>query len=120
MVSGLARVGVLVDPSAFIYAIAGLTIAHFDYQNLTNNTFFQPGERFWALGANVGGGIERKIDQNWSVRAEYRFTQFRHADVSNNFLFATNESSQSNVIQTRFENQMHVGRLGFSYQPNSN
>jgi outer membrane immunogenic protein len=117
MVSALGRVGVLVEPSTLAYAIAGMTIARFDYQNITDNLFFQPGERYWAVGWSAGGGIERKIDQNWSVRAEYRYTRFRDVDVSNNFSWSTGTLTQANAIQTRFENEMHVGRLGFSYLP---
>ena len=102
--------------------LGGLTYAHFDYQNVTDNLFFQPADRFWAYGLNVGAGVERKIDRNWSVRAEYRYTHFQTKDVSNDFFWSSNfagipASSQANAIQTRFENQMHVGRLGFSYQP---
>lgn len=118
MVSALGRVGVLAEPSTLVYAIAGVTLAHFDYQNVADNPFYQTGERYWAVGGSAGGGIEHKIDQNWSVRAEYRYTRFRDVDVSNNFLWSTNTMfTQTNAIQTRFENEMHVGRLGFSYLP---
>jgi opacity protein-like surface antigen len=110
--SALARVGGLMDPSTLVYAIGGLTVAQFDYQNLTDNLFYQPGDRFWASGLSVGGGLERKIDQNWSVRAEYRYTHFRDVNVSNNFFWPSSSSgavnlTQANAIQTRFENQMH-------------
>jgi outer membrane immunogenic protein len=117
MVSALGRVGVLAEPSTLVYAIAGVTLAHFDYQNVTDNPFYQPGERYWAVGGSAGAGIEHKIDQNWSVRAEYRYTRFRDVDVSNNFLWSTNTLIQTNATQTRFENEMHLGRLGFSYLP---
>jgi opacity protein-like surface antigen len=122
MISALARAGTFIDPSTLLYAIAGVTLAQFEYQNLTDNLFFQPGERFFSNGANVGGGIEHKINSHWSIRAEYRYTKFRDVEVSNNFSWSSSSggavsATQTNAIQTHFENQMHVGRLGFSYQP---
>jgi hypothetical protein len=38
-----------------------------------------------------------------------------NVDVTNNFFWSTNffgNTTQANSIQTRFENQMHVGRIG--------
>jgi opacity protein-like surface antigen len=116
MVSILGRAGILIDPFTLAYVIGGLTEARFDYSDITNNTFFEPGERFWALGWNVGGGVERKINPSWSVRAEYRYTHFSAVDVSNNFLFVGSfPDSQTNALQTRFSNNMHVARLGIAY-----
>jgi opacity protein-like surface antigen len=123
MASALGRVGVLVDPSTLMYAIAGLTAAQFEYQDdlRTNLTI----DRVWGLGASVGGGIEHKIDQNWSVRGEYRYTRFRSTDVSGNSLITTlNGGVVTNIdtdsIQARFNNEMHVGRIGIAYQPSRN
>ena len=57
MTSALLRAGALLDPATLLYAIGGWTGAQFDYQNLTNNNFFEPNETFWANGLSVGGGL---------------------------------------------------------------
>jgi opacity protein-like surface antigen len=43
--------------------------------------FFQPEEQFWANGATFGGGLEKKVDENWTVRAEYRYTNFADTEI---------------------------------------
>ncbi|MEW6454014.1 MAG: hypothetical protein AB1490_25470 [Pseudomonadota bacterium] len=116
MLSVLARSGWLADPSTLVYAVGGWTLAKFEYHNVTDNLFYQPGETFWANGPSGGLGIERKIAANWSVRAEYRYTHFLAANVSSRFNYSTNiPSTQSQAMQARFENDMHVVRLGVAY-----
>ena len=116
MVSALARAGWLVTPTTLTYGLAGWTGAQFDYQNLTDNLFFQPKDGFWANGITVGGGLEQKLDTNWSIRAEYRYTNFADADVSNNFFWSSNfPSTQTDTIKTKFDDQMQMVRVGVSY-----
>ena len=106
MVSALARAGWLVDPRTLLYGLAGWTGAQFDYQNLTDNLFFQPGERFWANGITMGVGLEKRLDANWALRGEYRYTHFPEATVNNGFVWSNAGSpfliTQSNAIQSRF------------------
>ena len=52
-----------------------------------------PGDRFCARGLSVGGGLERKIDQNWSIRGEYRYPRFQDVDVSNNFFWSSSQGA---------------------------
>ena len=116
MISVLARGGLLLDPNTLAYALGGWTGAMFGYANLTDNLFFQPDERYWANGITVGGGLERKLGAQWSIRGEYRYTYFPEVNVSNNFSWSSNfPSTQTNTIQTQFENDVHVLRLGVSY-----
>jgi opacity protein-like surface antigen len=122
MASALMRVGFLADPDTLLYGIGGWTGAQFEYNDLTDNPFFEPNDSFWANGGSVGAGIERRFGPNWSLRAEYRYTLFQNRDIANNFLFTTSgagaatASSQSNSIQTAFHNSMQVARLGVAYQ----
>jgi len=73
------RIGVAWD-RALIYGTGGVAFGGFN----TSYTFFSP---FFALGGTssfsttrvgwtVGGGIEYAVTNNWSVRAEYRYTDF--------------------------------------------
>jgi outer membrane immunogenic protein len=116
MVSALARGGLLVSPSTLAYGMVGWTGAQFEYQNLTDNLFFQPEDRFWANGITVGGGVEQKLASNWSVRAEYRFTDFPDLSVGNNFVWSSNSpATQTNTIRTKFDENMKMVRVGVSY-----
>lgn len=88
MTSALLRAGVLLDDQTLIYGVGGWTGAQFEARNVTDNPFYQPVESFWANGWTAGGGIERKLDSNWSVRAEYRYTDFGTFKTNDHFSFA--------------------------------
>ena len=116
MVSALARAGWLVDPTTMLYALAGYTGAQFSYENLTDNSFFELKDQFWANGVTVGGGLEEKLAQNWSVRFEYRYTDFMASNVSNDFRFTSNfPDAVTNTIHTRFAEDMQTASIGISY-----
>lgn len=67
----LGRAGYLVGPDTLAYVLAGYTKQEFE---LNTNIGF--GLDFDAGGLTVGSGIEHRINQNWSARAEYRYTSF--------------------------------------------
>ncbi len=118
MASALARAGFLVDPATLVYAIGGWTGASFEYHNLTSDPFFAPGESFWANGASVGGGLERKLNPNWSVRIEYRYTRFQDTNVSNDFSASFGGPSpgiKTDTTRAAFQNEMHAVRFGVAY-----
>lgn len=62
------------------------------------------------VGWTVGGGLEYAITNNWSVRAEYRFTQF-HANFSpfNSFAFDPGVTGSRRINENRVQ-------AGFSYK----
>ena len=111
--------GWLLDPTILLYGVAGWTGAEFEYENLTDNLFFQPKEEFWANGISVGGGIEKKLTPAWSLRAEYRYTRFAEVDVNNNFRWSDTEGdetgTQTQTMRSSFEEDMHFGRIGVAY-----
>jgi opacity protein-like surface antigen len=116
MVSALARAGWLADPTTMIYGLAGWTGAQFNYENLTDNPFFEPKDQFWANGLTVGGGLEKKLSPNWSTRFEYRYTHFFASDVNSKFQFSsTFPDTQSETLGARFAEDMQMGRIGISY-----
>lgn len=116
--SVLLRAGLLVDEKTLVYGIGGWSIAQFEARNVTDNPFYQPIETFLANGWTAGAGIERKLDSNWSVRAEYRYTGFGTARTSDNFNFqfaAPPFLSQAHQRQTAYDQSMQAGRIGFAY-----
>src|SRR5258705_1701181 len=87
MTSALLRAGILLNEQTLVYGIGGWTLAQFEARNVTDNPFFQPVETFLANGWTAGAGIERKLDSNWSVRAEYRYTSFGSTRTNDHFNF---------------------------------
>lgn len=70
------RVGYTWD-RVLIYGTGGLALAGVQ-ANVATPFGFESFRRT-AVGWTVGGGLEYAITNNWSVRAEYRYSQFEHA-----------------------------------------
>jgi opacity protein-like surface antigen len=86
-----------------LYGLVGLTFAHFE----TDRSFIQIHE-YDANGLSVGAGIEKKIGPDWSVRAEYRYTDFGKTDEN------WSEPLQGFSGENQFNNKMHIGRIGIA------
>ncbi|HEY0147206.1 MAG: outer membrane protein [Methylovirgula sp.] len=69
------RVGYAFD-RVLIYATGGGAYGSFHTGYNDGVTF--DGFNHGRIGWTVGGGIEYAIDNNWSVRAEYRYTDYGH------------------------------------------
>jgi outer membrane immunogenic protein len=97
------RVGFAYDRALF-YATGGVAFADI------KDTFLAPGG-YVALsrgrvGWTLGGGIEYAITNNWSVRGEYRYTDYgRFLDTPYVLPLAVNHHSTDNRVQ-----------IGFSYK----
>jgi outer membrane immunogenic protein len=118
MATALLRAGILLNDQTLVYGIGGWTLAQFEARNVTDNPFFQPVESFVANGWTAGAGIERKLDPNWSVRAEYRYTNFGTARTDDRFSFQSTApfgGTQTNQRQTQYDQSMQTGRIGFAY-----
>jgi len=115
LTSALLRAGVLLDENTLLYGLGGWTFAQFEARNLTDNPFFQPIETFWANGPTGGVGLERRLDSNWRVRAEYRYTKFDGVTTQDRFSFTSQTNTQSYARSTQYEQSMQSGRIGFAY-----
>jgi len=97
-----ARLGMLSSPTTLWYATAGYTRAEFDLRT---------SEGYWDLrspsfdGYFVGAGVESILRGNWSLRLEYRFTQFQSETI------ADWEGTRIDL-----EPSMHTARLVLSYK----
>jgi len=102
-----ARAGYAWD-RVLIYATGGLAIADFisHYSTVAGGLDSDPHTRFGWVG---GGGVEYAIDNNWSVRAEYRFTTF---GATNDIL----TNSSGGALQARWRENDNSVRAGFSYK----
>jgi outer membrane immunogenic protein len=66
------RLGLAFD-RVLIYGTGGGAYGNF-HTSYNGTDFFNTGHFGWT----AGGGIEYAIDNNWSVRAEYRYTDYGH------------------------------------------
>ncbi len=70
-----ARVGIAWDQLLFYLTGGG---AYADFHNSAQNPpgTFYAGDEYGRFGWTGGGGVEYAIDDNWSLRAEDRFTDY--------------------------------------------
>lgn len=116
LASALLRAGVLLDDNTLLYGLGGWTFGRFEARNVTDNPFYQPNETFWANGPTGGVGIERKLDSNWRMRAEYRYTRFDGARTQDQYAFTSGGvTTQSYARSTVYDQSMQSGRIGFAY-----
>jgi outer membrane immunogenic protein len=92
------RLGFLVTPSTLLYGTAGYTQAEFDVSDLGSKTF---------EGYFVGGGLETFLRQNWTLKLEYRFSQFGSETIVDDAHVAAD-----------LEPSMHTARVILSYKFN--
>jgi len=100
-----ARVGLALD-RALLYVTGGAAFAGFNttYASFTGTDSFSKTLAGWT----VGGGIEYAVTNNWSIRAEYRYADFGHAQ---DYIARSNVGSFVRHHET--ENAV---RAGFSYK----
>ena len=82
-----ARLGGLITPKTLLYGTAGYTQAEFELSNV--------GETF--DGYFVGAGIEHMLRENWSLKVEYRYADYK----------------SDNVIA---DAELHTGRVVLTYK----
>src|SRR5580700_3342408 len=109
------RLGVAWD-RALIYATGGVAFGGFNTNVRFNGTDFATGAPFFASGSisstrtgwTVGGGIDYAITNNWSIFAEYRYTNFGSISENNfgqlpgGFTFNGSRQLQQNQVQVGF------------------
>lgn len=123
--AAMVRLGFLVTPSTLLYGTGGATYAGFgDGFEVTS---------FRAWGWSAGAGVEQKLGSNWSVRVEYRYTDFQETTTSRPFSSVTTQSVVSlnpagavagtssdvnrfaNQNTTSYHPELHTVRLGVVY-----
>jgi outer membrane immunogenic protein len=116
------KLGVAWD-RALIYATGGVAFGGFNTDvSIANTGFLNGGNPFFAsgnvsttrVGWTVGGGIQYGVTNNWSIFAEYRFTNF--GDIrENNFgflpagaFFNGNRQIHQNQVQAGFDYKFNL------------
>ncbi|MGH6847532.1 MAG: outer membrane protein [Methylocella sp.] len=112
-----ARIGVAFD-RVLIYGTGGVAFAGFDdnYSGAGPTFFLNEKDSKTRTGWTVGGGLEYAVTNNWSIRAEYRYSDFgRSPDYPTITSATTGFLTNGNVSFTHHltENQVQAG---FSYK----
>lgn len=69
----------------------------------------------WLFGYAVGGGVEWAFFNNWSIKAEYLYTDIRRTDNNNNNFFNNSNFFNNNDL---FRERNHIVRAGLNYRFN--
>jgi outer membrane immunogenic protein len=90
------RLGFLTSPSTLVYGTAGYTRAEFDVSGLGSETFD---------GYFVGAGIETFLRDNWTLKLEYRYSDFGSETVFD-----------VGFLSVELDPSIHTARLVLSYK----
>jgi opacity protein-like surface antigen len=92
MVSVIGRAGILATPNTFLYGLAGWSYGHFEVDQLMWD--FGQGKLadYDSDGLTFGGGFEQKLSSKWSIRGEYRHTDFGTENFSTRARFTSTDS----------------------------
>jgi len=107
-----ARLGMLSSPTTLWYAMAGYTQAQFDFGgdllDVLVDRYGSSRSRTFD-GYFLGAGVESILHGNWSLRLEYRFTQFDGETIYS----GVGEDYRTTVD---LEPSMHTARLVLTYK----
>lgn len=113
------RVGVLASPSTLWYALGGYTQVETSDLSVSVAVGGAPiggisiGVPSFS-GWFVGGGVETMLAPNWSLKAEYRYTQLDDERLD----FSAISPVVNNIIDARLEPSIHTARVAVSYKFN--
>lgn len=123
------RLGYLVDPAVWIYATGGLAIGDvvsstqltgIEIPNTGSTNINASGRASKTLaGYTVGGGAEWRLDQAWSVKAEYLYFDLGSVTYNNSPFSATLlsngaiDNAANSVTKARFSGS--IFRVGVDY-----
>lgn len=116
--TGRGRIGFLATPQFLIYATGGVaygnpwssannSLAFILFPNSFGTFGFNNNQNSFRVGYAVGGGLEYMFSPNWSVKAEYLYTDLGR--TGSNFTAFGGQASRSTA---------HVARLGVNYHFN--
>jgi len=116
-----ARLGYLATPDTLVYVLVGYSQAEFDDPSISINyedgsdTFKTSLDTF--SGVSVGLGMETRLDRNWGLKLEYRFTQFSDEELfSFSDSYHYDEYYTEQGVSADLEPSLHTGRVVLTYR----
>lgn len=104
------RLGLAFD-RALLYVTGGAVFGGFDNRFALPNGL-SADESHTRVGWTIGGGLEYALSPNWSLRGEYRYSDF--GKVSDDIFYATSTGGTS--LYNQNHETEHAIRAGFSYK----
>lgn len=102
-----AKVGRLVDEQTLVYGTVGVARSKFKYtvhdDTYVNAANIEGVQKYNKTGFTVGLGVERKLNENWSVLGEYEYAHYKKTEL----LFRD--------VVTQATPKHHTIRLGVNY-----
>lgn len=125
MFSFIGRAGMLAAPDTMVYGLVGLTEGHFVLPDSFDVAGGRRGQ--WEEGVTAGVGVEHKLNEHWSLLAEYRYMHFdidRSSSTSSNSTQTTVTTSvtQTTLFSSNFRRttdtdmNFNAGRIGIVYR----
>jgi outer membrane immunogenic protein len=103
------------------YFTGGVALTNIEYEGVFTDDFaggaFESGAmKEKRAGWTVGGGVEYKFNQHWSVKGEYLYTDFGDDSfVSTNMTTFGGTPTPDEPITHQVEMRTHAARFGFSF-----
>jgi outer membrane immunogenic protein len=77
---------------------------------------FAASRTSWVPGVTVGGGVEKKLSDHWSVRGEVLWTKFADQTIANPVFNAAYASQTGTGGVINFRNDITTATLGLNYR----
>jgi outer membrane immunogenic protein len=91
-----ARAGILINPTALVYATGGFAWAGIEHRDFNGNRSDTK-----KSGWTIGGGVEAAIGGNWTAKAEYLYLDF-------------GQTPAAGIIHDHVH--VHILRVGLNYR----
>ena len=111
-----ARIGYAVLPQALAYVKGGVAEARINYTDIDTTIPYWGSGSATRLGWTVGAGAEYTLSENWSIFAEYDYTDFGSRTVTLNF--ATPIPAFAAPYAYRETNSLQTVLVGVNYRFN--
>lgn len=117
-----ARLGMTIAPEILLYATGGVALAQIKvsgtYSDDANNGIVPGGSGSASsdkvkAGWVLGGGAQWAFDRQWSLKAEYLYTDFGSVSVD---VPLTNSPAFTQTITANSEVSLHLLRVGLDYR----
>jgi outer membrane immunogenic protein len=73
-------------------------------------------QKSWVPGIVIGGGIEHRLSQNWTIRGEVMWVGFPDRGLANPLASTTYGNLTSGGGPIKFTNELTVGDIGLNYR----
>jgi outer membrane immunogenic protein len=73
-------------------------------------------QQSWVPGVAIGGGIEHKLSQNWTIKGEILWVGFADRQLNNPLASTTIYNLTSSGGPVKFSNDLTIAKIGLNYR----